>query len=337
MKIKWVSILFIVSTTYFSEMSLAENSSNSFSSSNSSDAFESREEAPPQTSTIPKFQGSRVDEEMKLQKQILQRKKDGDAAVDYDRNTDRFPLEPPVFRKPIGPKEGGSVRVEHPKAAEGLIRINKDGSYQYKTPLTNKSQSGTFRLGSMTTPKISSATTDITFDSMYGNSNLLTMNFDYEYQPFRSFGSLGLVVGTGFATVTAKGTFKSQITGRPPRSEESYNLYIVPLSAFLSYRFEYVRRQWIVPFINGGGTYFGLAEVRDDGKSPEFAGAPAIGGGGGLLISISRMDAASAFTLSQEYGVADMWLVLEARAMKGLSEDTDFTSQTISAGISVDF
>jgi hypothetical protein len=32
-----------------------------------------------------------------------------------------------------------------------------------------------------------------------------------------------------------------------------------------------------------------------------------------------------------------MWFVLEAKAMQGLSDDTDFTNQQISAGISVDF
>ncbi len=279
---------------------------------------------------------SLVDEELKLQKEILQRKNENVQTVDRSETADRFPVGDPVFQKPEGPKEGGTRRVEHPRAAEGLIRINKDGSYQYKTPLKEKSQSGTFRLGSMTPPTISTSS-GITFQSMYGNSNLLVTNFDYEWQPFHQSGTLGLDVGSGFATMTAKGTFKNKIAGRAARAEESYNIFIIPASAFLTYRFEYVRRQWIVPYITGGATYYGLAEIRDDGRSPNFAGAPATGGGGGILISISRMDAANAFTLSREYGIADMWLVLEARAMQGLSSDIDFTSQTISAGISVDF
>jgi hypothetical protein len=312
----------------------AQNSSDTV---DSFEEFETPMQPTPPPSPPSKRKGSLVDQEMKLQNQILKRKREGEAPIDANREIDRFPVEEPIFRKPPGPKAGGSVRVEHPRAAEGLIRINKDGSYQYRTVLKEKSQSGSFRLGAMTPPKITSANSGITFESMYGSTDLFMLNFDYEWQPFRGFGSLGLVVGSGFATMSAKGTFKSQVSGRPARSEESYSLFIVPVSAFLNYRFEFVRRQWVVPFITGGGTYYGMVEVRDDGKPPSLAGAPAAGGGGGLLISISRMDAASAFTLSQEYGVADMWLVLEARAMQGLSKDTDFTSQMISAGISVDF
>ena len=55
------------------------------------------------------------------------------------------------------------------------------------------------------------------------------------------------------------------------------------------------------------------------------------------MLNLSRLDSDSAFTLSQEYGIADMWLVVEALAMQGLSDDIDFTNQSISAGIQVDF
>jgi hypothetical protein len=300
-----------------------------------------KEKAPPvkiERATTERHQKkatSAVDEEMRMQNEVL-RRKEADMAeqVNADRNVDRFPETKPLFVKPPGPKQGGTLRVEHPKSADGLIRINKDGSYQYKTPLQDKSRSGAFKVGVMTPPKIKSQNSDVTFESMYGKENVFAIDFDYEWQPFRKYGALGLKVGTGFSTVSASGYFKRDMQ---TRSEESYNLFIVPLSAFLEYRFEYVRQQWVVPFINGGATYYGLAEVRNDGKSPTFAGAPAAGAGGGLLFSLSRLDPAGAFTLSQEYGIADLWFIVEARAMQGLSEDIDFTNQTISAGIAVDF
>lgn len=254
--------------------------------------------------------------------------------VSSEQNVNRYPRENPLFKKPPGPKEGGSVRVPHPRAAQGLSRINKDGSYQYKTKIKEKSQSASFRITQIQPPTITSETSDVTYDSMYGNSNLVGVTFDYEWQPFRGFGSLGLQLGSGFWTTTGAGSFKRDPT---EKSQESYNLFIIPLSAFLNYRFEFFRRQWVVPFINGGGTFYGMAEIRDDGAQTNFGGAAAVGGGGGLMFSISRLDSASAFTLSEEYGIADMWLVLEARAMQGLNEDTDFTSQVISAGIAVDF
>jgi hypothetical protein len=280
---------------------------------------------------------SAVDEEMRMQNEMLRRKTE-EAEVSPDRNINRFPVERPLFTKPEGPKQGGTMRVEHPKAAEGLIRINKDGSYQYRTQVKEKSQSSSVKLGMMSPPQIKGENSAVTFESMYGKQDIFEMEFDYEWQPFRKYGALGLKAGVGLATTTGKGFFKNQNrSDNRTRSEESYTLFIAPVSAFLEYRFEYVRRQWVVPYIMGGATYYGMSEMRNDGLSPTFAGAPAAGGGGGLMISLSRFDAASAFTLSQEYGIADMWLVLEARAMQGLSEDIDFTNQTISAGIAVDF
>lgn len=257
-----------------------------------------------------------------------------DEDISADQNLNRYPKDNSIFKKPPGPKKGGSVRLPHPRAAEGLSRINKDGSYQFKTAMKEKSQSASFRISQMQPPTIQGANSNVTYASMYGNADLVGLTFDYEWQPFRGFGSLGLQLGSGFWTTTAAGSFK-----RNPaeKSQENYNLFIIPLSAFLNYRFEFVRRQWVVPFINGGATFYGMAEVRDDGAEPSFAGGAAAGGGGGLMFSISRLDSESAFTLSQEYGIADMWLILEARAMKGLDQETDFTSQLISAGIAVDF
>lgn len=252
-----------------------------------------------------------------------------------------FVAPQPLFVKPPGPKKGGSVKVQHPNAAKGLLRINKDGSYQYRTGMRAKSKSSSLRLGTMTPPKIyggSSAAGTVTYDTMYGKSNVFSLVFEYEWQPFTSFGRLGLNMGTGFATARGNGYFKNDRgAGNSTQAQEVYNLYMLPVSAFLNYRFEYARRQWIVPYINGGATMYGLIEARDDGKTPNVAGAAAVGGGGGVLFSITAWDAQGAFTLDREYGIADMYFSLEARVMQGLSKNIDFTTQTINGGITVDF
>ncbi|GIL16670.1 MAG: hypothetical protein BroJett040_04210 [Oligoflexia bacterium] len=223
--------------------------------------------------------------------------------------------------------------IPHPGAAQGLQRINKDGSYQYKVPLREKSQSTSVRFSSMSTPKIDGGNGN-TYDALYGSSRAVGLLIDYDWQPFRGFGSLGLQLGVGIFSASGHGVLQD---GAGTASEESYTLYMVPLSAFLVYRFEYVRRQWIVPFIAGGGTLYGLAERRDDGKKPTFASASAAGGGGGVHFSISRLDPHGAFTLDRDYGIADMWLTLEARVMQGLRSDIDFTNTEFSAGITVDY
>ena len=257
--------------------------------------------------------------------------KDIPAAVDLGPEEDA--ARKGIYRRPPGPVQGGILRVPHPGTAQGLIRINKDGTYQYKVPLRSKSQAISVRIGLLTPPLIGGQG-NVTFKTMYGSGHVFALSGEYEWDPFQKYGAWGIQLGTGFATLHGSGTLN--LNGHPP-AQEAYDLFIVPMSTFLIYRFEYVRRQWIVPFINGGGTYYGLAERRDDGKQPKFAGAAAVGGGGGFHFSISRIDPAGAFTLDREYGIADMWLTLEARAMQGLKPDMDFTSQMISAGITVDF
>lgn len=243
-----------------------------------------------------------------------------------------------AFVKPAGPAQGGMLRVPHPDAAKGLLRINKDGSYQYKVGYKLKSQSSSLRVGSLTPPRIagvSTATGTKDYKDYYGSGNIFALFYDYEWQPFTKFGRLGLNIGSGFATTRGNGYFKTKTD--ESQAPEVYSLYVVPLSTYLVYRFEYARRQWVVPYLKGGGTYFGLVELRDDNKTPVFAGAPAAGGGGGLHFSISALDAKSAFALDREYGISDMYFTVEAMALQGLSKEIDFSTQTINAGITVDF
>lgn len=236
------------------------------------------------------------------------------------------------FEKPPAPPRGGTVKVPHPDASKGLIRINKDGSYQYKTEERTKKRSGTFRIGLMNPPEIE-GNGPVSYDSMYGSDDIFSIFYDYEWQVPTRYGLIGASLGVGFSTVTGRGTFENSGT----EAREKYNLYMLPVSAFANYRFEYVRRQLIVPYITAGATNYTLIEYRDDGDDTTYAFAQAVGGGGGLLISISRMDPRGAFVLGQEYGIADMWLTLDARVMQGLNSDVDFTSTILSLGMTVDF
>ncbi len=244
----------------------------------------------------------------------------------------------PIFVKPVGPTAGGTLRVPHPNAGKGLIRIEKDGSYQYGIKKSEKSKAISVRFGTMTPPNILAGTTtavDSTedFSSMYGDKDLFAVNFDYEWQPFSSFGTIGLQLGTGFMTATGTGVFESD----GAEAKEKYTLYIIPLTANVVYRLNYFSRQWFVPYVKGGGSYYGLVEMRDDSKSPSVFAAPAVGGGGGVHVSISRIDPKSSFTLDRDYGISDMWLTLEYMKMVGLNKDTDFSSDSLQFGVTVDF
>lgn len=226
-----------------------------------------------------------------------------------------------------------TVKIQHPNVAKGLIKIKKDGSYQYKVQLREKSQSTTVSFASFTSPRItnSSAASPITYSSMYGGSPF-GVTASYEWLPFRSFGALGVYLETGFSMSRGRG-----LLADGEKAEETYSLYIIPITAFLKYRFEFMRRQWFVPYVLGGGTYYGLAEVRDDGSQPTYAGSPAIGGGGGIHFNVSRFDPEGAFRLDREWGIADMWLTVELRVMQGMKPSIDFTNTTLMAGLTLDY
>lgn len=253
-------------------------------------------------------------------------------SIDGPAYVESVPEAPRGFVRPPGPKKGGVLQVPHPQAAKGLLRIEKDGAYQYKTQEKDKNQATSIRIASTTPPKISGVS-NLSFKDLYGSGNLLGLMVDYEWQPFRGFGALGLQLGSGLIMTRGNGRFADLGI-----ADEVYDLYVIPLSVFAVYRFEYVRHQWFVPYINGGGTMYGLIEKRDDSKPATVSSAQAVGFGGGVHISISRWDPQGAFIMQKEYGVSDLWLTLEARITQGIPRNNiDFTNQTASLGITVDY
>lgn len=238
---------------------------------------------------------------------------------------------PGSFRKPKGPPGGGTLKVPHPNAARGLLKIDKEGAYIYRTPLPAKSRSSSFRVAYQSSPVISNAQ-GVTFGDIYGSDGLVGLLGEYEWQPFHGFGALGFQLGSGLVIARGNGRFANGDV-----AEEVYTLYVVPLSALVVYRFEYVRRQWAVPFISGGATAYGMVESRDDGNQAKVAVSPAVVGGAGIHFNLSRWDPQGSFLLAQDYDVADLWLTVEAKYVQGLDQELDMSNQTVSAGFTVDF
>lgn len=233
----------------------------------------------------------------------------------------------------LGPA-GGSYKAYHPDARKGLLRIEKDGSYQYKITLKKKSQAGSFRVGQIAPPSITGASGKTSYKGVYNNKSMNAFFGDYEYYPFQKYGALGLQLGMGFASVSGNGVLND---GANSQAQEVYKMYVIPVSAFIVYRLEFWRRQFFVPYVSGGGTVFGLYESRDDSKKPALAWAPAAGGAVGMLFNISRWDPRGSFTMNSDYGVSDLWITMEARYLAGLKKDLDFTTSILSMGITVDY
>jgi hypothetical protein len=292
----------------------------------------------PINSDTAKSSRSLVDQENDLQNKILNEKKDYSEEVSPDPDANRYPDHKPYFEKPKGPPQGGKVYLPHPSAKKGLLGISKQNVYQYETFKKDKSQSGWFRFGMMSPPVITGANSDITFKTIYSSGNFPIFLGGYEWQAFRSFGKLGLQVESGLATLSGKGRFETPVgTSQITVAKESIQMFIVPLTAFVSYKLEYTSKQAIVPYVNGGFTYYGMIEKREDKDSYTIAGAPATGGGGGLNFSLTRLDPDSAYILASDYGFADVWITLEGRFMKGLDQSKDFTSTLFSFGFAADY
>ncbi|MBV2168945.1 MAG: hypothetical protein KUL82_09575 [Bdellovibrio sp.] len=252
---------------------------------------------------------------------------------------------PPPAPKPMS-SEGGVARsakggveyIHHPQAAQGLLAITKDGSYIYKTKETGEfNKTGSFRMGMMDPPKIVAAD-GTTFDMMYSSGQQPVFMFDYEWQPFTGYGKLGVQAGFGLLVANGNGRFASSdptINGQ--QAKEKYTFLAVPLSAGVVYRLEWLRRQWFAPYVAGGGTYVAVAEFRDDGKAPSGVGTPGAYGSAGMLFNVSAVDRETAFTLSSEYGIANLWVSVDYRYLQTFNEDLDFSSSIIGAGIVVDY
>lgn len=262
-----------------------------------------------------------------------------------------IPAEPAVIsaEQPVVPdapakviprtsKKGGVEYIQHPQAANGLLAITKDGAYIYKTKESRDyHQTGTVRFAVMDAPQITAAD-GTTYKMMYSGDGQPVVMFDYEWQPLTGYGKLGVQAGLGLLYASGQGRFVSSdpvLNGQ--EAKEKYTFLAIPLSLGAIYRLEWLSRQWAAPYVAGGGTYIAVVEFRDDGESPSAVGTPGAYGAAGLMFNVSAVDRETAFTLSSEYGIANLWVSLEYRYLKTFSEDLDFSSNIVSAGISVDY
>jgi hypothetical protein len=231
-------------------------------------------------------------------------------------------------------KKGGVEYIRHPQAANGLIAIEQDGTYIYRTKEDlSFDQTGIFRFGMMDAPKITSADGQTTFSDMYSPS-VPMIGFDYEWQPLNGFGRWGIQAGFGIITASGPGRFVSDPT---KEAKEQYTFIAIPLSLGGVYRMEVMNRQWFAPYISAGVNYFPVIETRDDNKNPGMVGTPGVYGSGGMMINLTSLDRDTAFNLRSEYGIANLWVTLDYRYIKTFSEEVDFTSGLIGGGIAVDY
>lgn len=236
--------------------------------------------------------------------------------------------------------EDGNHRqyISHPMAKRGLQLIDRDGSYYYKPEYkTKREQSTSIKVGSMKPPGIVSSDGQTDYATMYGTANPVTVNFDYDWTPIKAFGSLGVQLGIGFFTAQGSGRYKNPSLNPGDTPQEKYTFYALPISVGGVYRFQYIDRQWLAPYVAGGGTVAALVEMRDDGKKPNVVASPAAYGAGGLLLNLGAFDRDTSFVLDSEYGIANLWLNFEVRQVQSTNKALDLSGTVFSAGLSFDY
>ena len=84
-------------------------------------------------------------------------------------------------------------------------------------------------------------------------------------------------------------------------------LHLFPVGMFLSYRFDFINRQWLVPYVKGGATATFLQPGTGGGTQVAWNWEY----GGGLAVSLGAIDPYSVRHLDKSTGINDFFLTVE--------------------------
>jgi len=230
--------------------------------------------------------------------------------------------------------------IEHPNAAKGLIRIDKDRIYHYKVKQSEQKNAGSLRFGTYEPTELSNPNdTSIGFNTIYDETDFPLILYDHEWQFFQRFGKLAWKAGGGLYFAQGTGVFETANPGSED-PKEKFSLLVFPLNVGVIYRAHYFEGQWIIPYAEGGVDAFCFAEVRDDDNNPDIGAAlglsPMAHFSVGGSIPLGRK-MTSFLDLDREYGINAMYLTLEYRNYIALSDKYDFSGDAVNGGFTVEF
>lgn len=232
-----------------------------------------------------------------------------------------------------------STRRINVDKSDGLVRIDKDGAYIYADTRTKKSQSGHLHIGQANQPDI---TIDINgtiynFEDFYGSSTGFTLGYDYEYFFINKSGKLGLQLGAAVQYSQGNGRLIQNPPAESIPSVETFSFATLPLFVGGVYRFEYSNKQWLAPYVAGGGVIVGLVEKREDSSKLNYTGGFGFYGTAGALLNVTALDRETALTLDSEYGIGNLWINLEFKYINVSAETFVYENGYIQGGVSFDF
>ncbi len=231
------------------------------------------------------------------------------------------------------PRESQWIR--HPDAEKGLMRITREGVYEYRVEPSEQTRSAAFRFGFFEPTQLSNPATGTFYEEIYEDTQAPTLIFDYDWRQWKSpLGRVSLSLGSGLFFSKGKGRFVT-----PPQSQalEEFTFLAMPHNASIFYRLQFLDRQLLVPYASAGMNLITFAEFREDETLPKVGGALAAHIALGASLSLAWIDRRSMQNMDRDYGINDIKLTFEFRQILGLNEDFDFTGELFSGGIAADF
>ncbi|MCB0407180.1 MAG: hypothetical protein KDD34_03185 [Bdellovibrionales bacterium] len=232
------------------------------------------------------------------------------------------------------------IKIKHPNAEKGLIRIKQDRTYVYVTPKSKQDRAFSFRFGMYNPENLANPDTGTTFQTSYSAEDAPIVFFDYEWHWLNgSLGKFGFKLGTGIFSAEGNGSFKTIYAENGGRNTplEKFTFLALPNSAGLVYRMQFYDDQILIPYADGGVMGITFFEFRDDKDLPRAglgtAGFFSVGG----MFNLGRLDKLSVLELDREYGINSIFLTGEFRQIVNLGSDFDFEATAINGGILMDF
>ena len=178
----------------------------------------------------------------------------------------------------------------------------------------------------------------LSYAQVYFNDPVYQDVFKQDYLPggrlsFTWYIVRNLGLTGGLEAFYASG-FAVDATGR--RSAEKLRFYVVPTQLELTYRFDFLNEQVLVPSLSAGGDYWLYREDNEFAKDVE-GDKTGWHAGAGLGILLDRLEPDSMNNLEQDFGVENVFLELGVQKTYMNQDGLDFSGWIYSAGFLFEF
>tara|TARA_Y100000780_G_scaffold226633_2_gene240842 strand:- start:4468 stop:5349 length:882 start_codon:yes stop_codon:yes gene_type:complete len=226
------------------------------------------------------------------------------------------------------------LKVRHPEAKNGLIKILADGTYIYKKEESKIEGYSGFKLGTQVFDNLQNNTTNQSYSDVYKTTYSLFV--DFETPVFGQEGNLKWNYGLNLTYATGTGFYASGT-----QAYEDYSLIMLPIYGGFTYHFQYFgETQAFIPYVSLGIDAYFIYESRDDGESVKtYTGGAHANAGIRFLVDSWMGDTDD---LDEDFGINHTWLVLDYKYILGAENGQtgddviDITSQVVTLGFGFD-